>query len=43
MKEIDQVIEQHGGWPGAFQTAAAADSGEPPLMRVAEDSLPYGK
>jgi hypothetical protein len=21
MKEIDQVIEQHGGWLGAFQTA----------------------
>jgi SOS-response transcriptional repressor LexA len=21
MKEIDEVIEQHGGWPGAFQTA----------------------
>jgi len=20
MKEIDEVIEQHGGWPGAFQT-----------------------
>jgi type I restriction-modification system DNA methylase subunit/SOS-response transcriptional repressor LexA len=23
MKEIDQVIEQHGGWPGAFQTGGA--------------------
>ncbi|MBM4223440.1 MAG: hypothetical protein FJ167_01315 [Gammaproteobacteria bacterium] len=23
MKEIDQVIEQHGGWPGAFQTGEA--------------------
>jgi hypothetical protein len=23
MKEIDEVIEQHGGWPGAFQTQAA--------------------
>ena len=22
MKEIDEVIEAHGGWPGAFQTAA---------------------
>jgi hypothetical protein len=22
MKEIDEVIEQHGGWPGAFQTSA---------------------
>jgi SOS-response transcriptional repressor LexA len=23
MKEIDQVIERHGGWPGAFQTGEA--------------------
>jgi SOS-response transcriptional repressor LexA len=23
MKEIDEVIEQHGGWPGAFQTGAS--------------------
>jgi predicted helicase len=23
MKEIDEVIEQHGGWPGAFQTGKA--------------------
>lgn len=23
MKEIDEVIEQHGGWPGAFQTDEA--------------------
>jgi hypothetical protein len=22
MKEIDEVIEQHGGWPGAFQTGS---------------------
>lgn len=21
MQEIDEVIEQHGGWPGAFQTS----------------------
>ncbi len=24
MKEIDEVIEQHGGWPGAFQTKDGA-------------------
>ncbi len=24
MKEIDEVIEQHGGWPGAFQTGVKA-------------------
>lgn len=23
MKEIDEVIERHGGWPGAFQTKSA--------------------
>jgi hypothetical protein len=23
MAEIDQVIETHGGWPGAFQTPSA--------------------
>ena len=23
MKEVDKVIEQHGGWPGAFQTGEA--------------------
>jgi hypothetical protein len=21
MAEIDKVIDEHGGWPGAFQTA----------------------
>ena len=26
MKEIDQVIEKHGGWPGAF--AKKEDSNE---------------
>jgi hypothetical protein len=24
MKEIDELIEQHGGWPRAFQTEPAA-------------------
>ena len=36
MKEIDEVIEQHGGWPRAFQTAgskAIADAVEPALDR----------
>ena len=31
MKEIDEVIEKHGGWPGAFQTGssqAVADAEE---------------
>ncbi len=26
MGEIDEVIEQHGGWPGAFQTAEAGEA-----------------
>ena len=25
MAEIDDVIDQHGGWPGAFQTGADRD------------------
>ena len=25
MKEIDEVIEQHGGWPGAFATGQQAE------------------
>ncbi len=25
MQEIDEVIEQHGGWPGAFTTGLQAD------------------
>jgi len=23
MKKIDEVIDEHGGWPGAFQSGAA--------------------
>jgi hypothetical protein len=26
MKEIDEVIEQHGGWPGAFASPSATDT-----------------
>ena len=26
MADIDEVIEEHGGWPGAFQTARAMDA-----------------
>jgi hypothetical protein len=42
MKEIDEVIEQHGGWPGAFQASegtAIADAAGPgvlPIKRAAE-------
>src|SRR5262249_47524285 len=26
MKEIDEVIKQHGGWPGAFQTVSQSSA-----------------
>jgi hypothetical protein len=26
MAEIDEVIDRHGGWPGAFVTEPVADS-----------------
>jgi hypothetical protein len=28
MKEIDEVINAHGGWPGAFAAAPIADGDE---------------
>jgi hypothetical protein len=47
MKEIDEVIEQHGGWPNAFlaegKDKPASDraqaSGSP---KAAEEQAPYG-
>ena len=33
MAEIDEIIEQHGGWPGAFQTKKT--EGRSPAVRVA--------
>jgi predicted helicase len=30
MKEIDEIIEAHGGWPGAFEAAASADTAKGP-------------
>ena len=36
MREIDEVIEKHGGWPGAFQTGKEGRQ-EPPLRKVAEE------
>ena len=30
MKEIDEVIEQHGGWPGAFTTEPVAETDDAP-------------
>ncbi len=34
MKEIDEVIEAHGGWPGAFQTAAERSAPAAALAKV---------
>jgi len=42
MKEIDEIIESHGGWPGAFQSAVASAEDEQPRM-VAEPKAEYGE
>jgi len=42
MKEIDEVIEKHGGWPGAFQTGGQAEAGEERIGKAAERRPPYG-
>ena len=31
MGEIDEMIEPHGGWPGAFQSRSADDAATEPL------------
>lgn len=36
MKQIDEVIEQHGGWPGAFQTIDHIEKETRPSLKVAE-------
>ena len=47
MAEIDEVIEAHGGWPGAFQTKEASEGeGEPEAeqwLQAAESKGRYGK
>jgi hypothetical protein len=44
MQEIDELIEQHGGWPGAFQEQSfVRASPEMSLLKVAEPKRrPYG-
>jgi predicted helicase len=42
MKEIDEVIEEHGGWPGAFQKDSCGQGETQALPRVAEAELDYG-
>jgi predicted helicase len=41
MKEVDEVIEQHGGWPGAFQAGASEQTEKQPLLKVAEPRATY--
>jgi hypothetical protein len=41
MKEIDEVIEAHGGWPGAFQRAASTDA-EAATSSVVKATAPVG-
>jgi predicted helicase len=41
MNEIDEVIEQHGGWPGAFVTGQASDERSEELRKVAQPRAEY--
>lgn len=37
MREVDEIIETHGGWPGAFEPAAASEEAEVlPFRRLEE-------
>jgi predicted helicase len=40
MQEIDEVIERHGGWPGAFQTAKPPKPADR-VIKVAEPRAEY--
>ena len=39
MAEIDEVIEAHGGWPGAFQTGEVSESADQPDPEDSQASL----
>jgi predicted helicase len=41
MTEIDDVIEMHGGWPGAFHTNTSAQNETGSLLKVAERDGDY--
>jgi hypothetical protein len=43
MKEIDDAIEEHGGWPGAFKTDVEVQQETSPLLKVAESTGRYAK
>lgn len=40
MSEIDKVIEEHGGWPGAFANPACMSQVNAPLVPVTRDHHP---
>ena len=40
MKEIDEVIEKHGGWPGAFSAAPSTESSAASVQTVADEIEP---
>jgi predicted helicase len=42
MKEIDEVIEKHGGWPGAFRAAGDVEKPSEQILKVAEPPGEYG-
>jgi hypothetical protein len=42
MKEIDEVIDAHGGWPRAFQSTTASREPAEPVLKVAEPGGDYG-
>ena len=39
MAEIDEVIEEHGGWPGAFQGEGEKEPSESPKRPVFSGKL----
>jgi hypothetical protein len=41
MAEIDDVIEKHGGWPGAFRTTREGEATEDMFRKVAESQSKY--
>jgi predicted helicase len=43
MKEIDEVIDKQGGWPGAFASTGYKESPETEMPLAAEASASYGK
>jgi len=41
MKEIDEVIAQHGGWPWAFKSVGVRGTESQPFLKAAESAATY--